>query len=202
MRAEAKRRLEEEGPTRLEIVAGRLVKKGDALLAHLASRRLVSKTGDDLFQAVSDLARDGRQFRILYRLHRGNRVDGGDLHASLAGFLKDDIAGQHGSDLVLALQRLVRKRRVARPEDHIRAKVDTQLLLHRRTDVDRRQNAEALRGQRVNDMLDGLIEGHFKCLAKIVAHGSLSTRTVESAGGTGHEGSADSGQGGSASRRS
>lgn len=67
---------------------------------------------------------------------------------SVVDLLEDDVARQHRSDTALLLQRLVCKFRVACAEDQVGTKVDVQLLLQRRRDIDGRENAEALRGKR------------------------------------------------------
>lgn len=84
---------------------------------------------DDLFQFSLYLSGDILQVRIAYRLHRSNRVDGGNFKAAVIKRLHDDIAGQHCSDLVFLLQRLMGKRRIARTEDAIGFEIDIQLFL-------------------------------------------------------------------------
>ena len=54
------------------------------------------------------------QARVVDGLHRGNGINGGDLGSIAAEFLDDDIARQHGADLVLQLQRLMRELWIAR----------------------------------------------------------------------------------------
>jgi hypothetical protein len=67
-------------------------------------------------------------------------------------------AGQHGSDLVLKLKRLRRKRGIACAENAIVAKFDSELFLESFLDVDLGDDAEAF-------LLEGLRRAAY-CLSK------------------------------------
>ena len=70
-----------------------------------------------------------------------------DCHDAVAGGVRSidhDIAGQKKSQVAFRYESTMRKSRIARAEDEVRAKLDVQLLAKRRGDVDLRQYAEAL----------------------------------------------------------
>lgn len=77
-------------------------------------------------------------------LHGYGRVDGGDLDLAAAEILHDHIAWQHGSDLVVGGQRLVRQRGIARAEYPIISEIDVELFLHGRFDINFGQNTKSL----------------------------------------------------------
>jgi hypothetical protein len=72
--------------------------------------------------------------------------------------LHDDIARQHGADLGLELEGVVRQLRVASPEDSVGTKVLAQLRLQRGAHVDVRKHPEALALQHLTDPRNRLIE--------------------------------------------
>ena len=66
-----------------------------------------------------NLVGDLGQARILDCLHRDDRIDGRDFDAAVSVLLHDDIAGQHGADLVLKLQGPITELRVAGAQDAV-----------------------------------------------------------------------------------
>src|ERR1019366_9294816 len=118
------------------------------------------------------------------------RVDGGDLDPAAADILHDDVARQHRSDLVISGQRLVRQRRVTRAEDPILPKIEVELFLHRRFDIDFSQNAKALGFERRDDAFYRGGEAPAHGLGDIIFHLDTSTepgarRFVCAIGGSG-----------------
>jgi putative membrane protein len=64
-------------------------------------------------QFLAHLLGNGPERRIVHHLHRGYRIDGCDLHLAVDELLYNDIARQHGADLVFGLQSHEGKGRVA-----------------------------------------------------------------------------------------
>ena len=72
--------------------------------------------------------------------------------------LDANIARQQQANAGLGRQRLVRKCRVAGPEDHVRPERDAEFLLEFLVDGNARDDAEALGCQRFGHSIDGLVE--------------------------------------------
>src|ERR1019366_6337228 len=79
------------------------------------------------------------------------RVDGGYLDMTAAEVLHDHVARQHGSDLIIGGQRLVRQRRITRAQYPIISEINVELFLHGRFDIDFGQNAKSLGFERLDD---------------------------------------------------
>jgi hypothetical protein len=77
-------------------------------------------------------------------LHGYCRVDGGDLDLAASDILHDHVAREHGSNLIIGGQRLVRQWRVTRAEYPIVPEIDVELFLHRCFDIDFGQDAKSL----------------------------------------------------------
>ena len=77
-------------------------------------------------------------------LHGYFRVDGRDADLALSKVLHDHIARKHRSDLVIGRQSLVRQCRITRAKNPILTKINVELLLHRRRDIDLGENPETL----------------------------------------------------------
>jgi hypothetical protein len=76
----------------------------------IEARELLSpslQTLDDPFELGLNLFRYLGETRIINRLHGGHGIDGRDFDAASRVFLHDDIAGDHGADLVLELERAI-----------------------------------------------------------------------------------------------
>ena len=56
---------------------------------------------DHLLKHIANFPRDIRRVRIVNRLHRRHRVNGGNLHVAIALLLDDDVAREHRSNFVL-----------------------------------------------------------------------------------------------------
>ena len=108
-------------------------------------------------------------------LHGYCRVDSGDLDPATSEVLHDHVAWQHGSDLVIGGQRLVRQRRIAGAEDPVVPKIDVELFFHRRFDVDFGQNAESLGFECLDDAFYYGREASTYDLRDIVLHLNTST---------------------------
>jgi hypothetical protein len=83
----------------------------------------------------------------------------------------DDIAGQQRADLGLRDQGTVGERRVARAQDAVARKIDVELLLHRRRNVDLGEDAEALFGKLLGDAFQRRVEAQVDVLSEAVAGG-------------------------------
>ena len=73
--------------------------------------------------AAWHLARHGRQFGVLNRLHRRHRIDGADFHATV-DLAQDDVAWQHRTDARFDPDGLMRHLGVAGAEDAVGGHLD------------------------------------------------------------------------------
>ncbi len=138
---------------------------------------------DGCAEPRSALAGDLGQLRVVDRLHRGERIDGGDLHLSVE-LLHDDVARQHGADLVLCQQGSVGERRVAGAEDAVGTEGLAELLLEGLSDVDVGQDAETSFVELGDDALDRQVEGEVELAGVVVAHDALREPTSAGSGAT------------------
>jgi hypothetical protein len=128
------------------------------------------KLVDRPFEPGLDLLRHLSEAGIVNCLHGGDWIDGGNLNAAALILLHDDVAGQHGPDLVLKLQSAICELRVASAENPIGAKILAELRLERGSDVDIREDAETLALQRVDHARNCLIEGNIEPFGEMVVH--------------------------------
>ncbi len=89
----------------------------------MVTRRLLPDRRDGLRQDVAHLARHGRQFGVLNRLHRRHRIDGADFHATV-DLAQDDVAWQHRTDARFDPDGLMRHLGVAGAEDAVGGHLD------------------------------------------------------------------------------
>jgi hypothetical protein len=87
-----------------------------------------SQTFNDVFQLLPDCAGQFAKLWVADGLHGRDRIDGRDLHPAAVKLLNDDVAGQHGPDLVFVLQRLMGEFRVAGAQDQVGVEIDVELL--------------------------------------------------------------------------
>ena len=102
-----------------------------------------SDRGDNALKLAGDGFGDRFERWISNLLHGYCRVDGGYFDLATPEVLHDHVAWQHGSDLIIGGQCLVRQRGIARAEDPIVPKIDVELFLHRRFDIDFGQNTKS-----------------------------------------------------------
>ena len=81
------------------------------------------------FQFIPHARSDLCQQLVFDRLHRGDRIDRSDFEHFGSNLLDNDVAGQHGSDLVLGLQCLVRQAWIVRAKDTVRPEVRADFFL-------------------------------------------------------------------------
>ncbi len=107
-------------------------------------------------QPLPDLRRDGLQGGVA---HHPQHVPGGDGAHDRAAVLDPHhhVAGQQDAQLRLGLQRPVGEPGVAGPQDDVRVTVEVELGLHRGLHVDLGEHAEALRGQCLPRLGDGVV---------------------------------------------
>ena len=97
----------------------------------------------DASQLLADLLGRLLEPRIVDRHHRGDGIDRRHLDLAVGRFLHDDVARQHGADLVLELERLVSELGIAGAQDAIPAEIGADLVLQGVLDVDLGEDAEA-----------------------------------------------------------
>jgi hypothetical protein len=94
-----------------------------------------------------------RVMRLPFTVNRPNakkiKADGGYLDMTAAEVLHDHVARQHGSDLIIGGQRLVRQRRITRAQYPIISEINVELFLHGRFDIDFGQKAKSLGFERL-----------------------------------------------------
>src|SRR5581483_4402620 len=126
-----------------------------------------------------NLVGDLGQARILDCLHRDDRIDGRDFDAAVSVLLHDDIAGQHGADLVLKLQGPISELRVAGAQDAVGTELLAKLRLHGCPDVDIGEDAEALAPQGLGRAPNGIVEARRQCLGKIGTKGRAERNQLQ-----------------------
>ena len=117
---------------------------GSRRRANTFLKAVFAKIIDDVPEHIPDLSSDARQSRVLDCLHGRDRVYRRNLDSAILTLLDDDIAGQHGSDLVLGLERLIGHVRIAGAQNAVRTKIDVEFLLQGLLDIDLGQNPEAV----------------------------------------------------------
>lgn len=130
-----------------------------------------SQTRDNRFQHIRHFPGRALKRGVLDRGHRCDGIDCSHLDFAIAEILNHDVAGQHGADLVLDLQRVARNDRIACPQNPVVPIVDAELLPEGVFDVDFRDNAEASLLEGVCDALYDFIERAMKRFGEILAHG-------------------------------
>src|SRR5664279_3868391 len=118
-------------------------------------RMIESELSDHAHETLANLGRERGELWVMCG-HGLRGIDRNDGRATAIALVDDDIARQHHSDLEHQSERLVSERRVARAEDLVAAKVDVELLLQRRSDVDLGQDTEALGLERRRKSSQGL----------------------------------------------
>ena len=120
--------------------------------------RVSLEARDRLFEALTNFL--GRFFQkwVVNRQHGGHGIDRRDFDGVASRILNDDIAREHGSNLVFELERVMGKSGIASAKDAIVAKLDPQLFLEGFLDVDLGDDAETLLLQGFRRPADRVVE--------------------------------------------
>lgn len=145
-------------------------------------------------EELADLLGEGLDVGAADDLEHGDGVDGADHRIACIVTRDDDVARQEQTDAGLRLESPVGQLRIAGAEDDVVARIDVDLLLERRLDVDLREHAEALGREGGLGLLDAVGVAHTVersgesvlglVVGRDVAHDS-STVSVCTAGGSG-----------------
>jgi hypothetical protein len=110
---------------------------------------------------------------LAHALHRGPRIDRGDLGPPSTDLLNDDVAGEHDTDLIIFREGFVSERRVAGSKDAIFAEVDPKLLFQGSGNVDFGQHAEPLLLERLNRSCERVLKPRRYGACNVIAHPRL-----------------------------
>lgn len=154
----------------VEVTAG-ILSHSSGLTAELEALDHSPKLGTHLFSGLFEA-------RVFNGLHGSDWVNRGDFSTRGIYPLYDDVAGQHGPHLVLKLQCLISKRRIASAQNEIIAEIDANFLLHCRLHIDLGKHTEALLSERIDHSGYCLFHSGVERLGEVVGHRLLAATMV------------------------